>query len=101
MASTAERLGVVETKVENINEKIDGIKVDVKEMHNCLDNTRDLLKEELEKMYEASCVQHSALAKEISELKKLKDKWTWMIAGGIGAGGFLAGHMEKIFKIFS
>lgn len=100
MASTIERLGIVETKVENINEKIDTLKVEVKEMHDCLDKTRDDLKCELEKMYSASCQQHAALAQDISELKKLKDKWTWMVAGGIGVGGWIAGHSEKIFMLF-
>jgi hypothetical protein len=45
MATTIERLGVVETKVENLNEKLDDLKVDVKEMHDCLDKTRDGLTE--------------------------------------------------------
>jgi phosphopantothenoylcysteine decarboxylase/phosphopantothenate--cysteine ligase len=74
MATTAERLGIVETKVENLDEKIDHLKVDVKEMHDCLDKTRDDLKAELQKMYGASCEQHAALAKDLSELKKLKEK---------------------------
>ena len=69
MATTTERLGIVETKVENINEKIDTLKVDVREMHDCLDKTREDLTNQLEKMYNASCEQHSALGKEISELK--------------------------------
>ena len=100
MATTNERLGIVETKVENINEKIDDLKVDVKDMHDCLDKTRDDLKGELEKMYSASCEQHAALAKDISELKKLKDKWTWMAAGGLAAGGWIAGHSDKILSLF-
>ena len=100
MATTIERLGIVETKVENINEKIDDLKVDVKDMHDCLDKTRDDLKGELEKMYSASCEQHAALAKDISELKKLKDKWTWMAAGGLAAGGWIAGHSDKILSLF-
>ncbi len=100
MATTTERLGIVETKVENINEKIDTLKVDVKDMHDCLDKTRDDLKSELEKMYGASCEQHAALAKDLSELKKLKDKWTWMIAGGLAVGGWVAGHSEKILSLF-
>lgn len=100
MATTTERLGVVETKVENINEKIDTLKVDVKDMHDCLDKTRDDLKSELEKMYGASCEQHAALAKDLSELKKLKDRWTWMAAGGLAVGGWVAGHSEKILSLF-
>jgi len=34
MASTAERIGIVETKVENLNEKMDELKVDVRDMHD-------------------------------------------------------------------
>jgi hypothetical protein len=101
MATTTERLGIVETKVENLNEKLDHLKVDVKDMHDCLDKTRDELKADLDKMYGASCDQHAALAKDLSELKKLKDKWTYMIAGGIGVGGWIAGHSDKILSLLS
>lgn len=100
MASTVERIGVVETKVENLNEKIDNLKGDVKDMHDCLDKTRDELKDELTKMYDASGNQHKTLAEDISELKKLKEKWTYMIAGAIAAGGWFAGHSDKIFSLF-
>ena len=101
MATTVERIGVVETKVENLNEKLDDLKVDVKEMHDCLDKTRDDLKGELEKMYGASCTQHATLAKDISELKGLRDKWIYMTAGGIAAAGWLSGHSDKILSLFS
>jgi len=101
MATTVERIGVVEIKVENLNEKLDDLKVDVKEMHDCLDKTRDDLKGELEKMYGASCTQHTTLAKDISELKGLRDKWVYMTAGGIAAAGWLSGHSDKILSLFS
>lgn len=99
MATTIERISIVETKVENLSEKMDDLKNDVKVLHDCLDKTRGELKGELEKMYGASCEQHSALAEDISQLKRLKDKWTWMIAGGIGVGGWIAGHSDKIFQL--
>ena len=50
MATSQERIGVLETKVEGINEKIDTLKIDVKEMHDCLDKTRDDLSAKLDKM---------------------------------------------------
>jgi flagellar capping protein FliD len=100
MASTVERLGVVETKVENLNEKLDELKVDVKEMHDCLDKTRDGLTEKLNEMYDASCTQHSQLAKEISSLKSQRDKWVWTGAGIIAALGWVSGHSELIGKLF-
>ena len=101
MATTSERISIVETKVENINEKIDSLNVNVREMHDCLDKTREDLTNQLEKMYNASCEQHAALGKEISELKKIKDKWIWMFAGGITVIAFIVSDMEKFIKFFS
>jgi uncharacterized coiled-coil protein SlyX len=100
MATTAERLGIVETKVHNLDEKIDELKVDVKEMHDCLDKTRDDLKLQLNEMYDASCSQHASLAKEISALKSQRDKWIWTAAGIVAAMGWVSGHTEVIAKIF-
>ena len=100
MATTAERLGVVENKVENLNEKMDEIKVDLKDVHDCLDRTRDTLTEQLEKMYDASCLQHAALAKEIGDLKKEKDRVVWFVGGAIAILGWLSGHSDKILSLF-
>lgn len=99
MATTVERLGIVETKVTNLDEKLDDLKVDVRDMHDCLDKTRDGLTAQLEKMYDASCSQHTTMATEIKELKGQRDKFTYMIAGGIAAMGILSGHFESILKI--
>lgn len=104
MATTAERLGVVETKVANLDEKIDEIKVDVNQMGAGI-NSR------LDQMYEASCSQHAELAKsiksthseldaKISELQQFKQKWVYLILGGIAVLGFVSGHFETITKIF-
>ncbi len=100
MASTAERLGIVETKVANLDEKIDELKVDVKEMHDCLDNTRDGLIAKLDEMYSASCTQHAELAGKIGELEKFKQKWIYMIAGAVAVLGWVSGHMELVSKFF-
>jgi hypothetical protein len=88
MATTVERLGVVETKVENLNEKLDDIKVDVKEMHDCLDKTRDGVMSKLDEMYGASCEQHSQLAGKIAELEKIKTRYTTYAVMGMA---FVAG----------
>ena len=99
MAKVDERLGIVETKVENLNEKLDELKVDVKDMHDCLDKTRNDLTGQLTEMYDASCSQHASLAKEISELKSQRDRWIWTSAGIIAAIGWVSGHSEVIIKI--
>mgnify|MGYP007006648639 CR=1 FL=1 len=51
MATTVERVGVLETKVQHIDEKIDDIKVDIKDVHDCLDRTGDALKTQLSSMH--------------------------------------------------
>ena len=99
MAKIEERIGVVETKVENLNEKLDDLKIDVKDMHDCLDKTRNDLTGQLTEMYDASCSQHASLAKEISELKSQRDRWVWTSAGIIAAIGWVSGHSEVIIKI--
>ena len=99
MATTVERLGVVETKVENLNEKLDELKIDVKEMHDCLDKTREGLTDKLNEMYDASCSQHSALAKEITELKTQRDKWIWWAAGAVATFGWATGHADILLKL--
>ena len=50
MPSIDERMGVVETKVQHITEKVDDLKTDVKDLHDCLDRTRDLLDKKLDDM---------------------------------------------------
>ena len=100
MPTTAERLGIVETKVHGLDEKIDELKIDVKDMHDCLDKTRDDLTTQLKTMYDASCNQHSALAKEIGALKSQRDKWVWLAAGGLAVFGWVSGHSDIITKVF-
>ena len=100
MATTTERLGIVETKVANLDEKLDDLKGDVKEMHDCLDKTRDALSGQLDKMYDASCEQHTALGKELKELKRDRDRFIFTLAGVIAALGLLSGHTDKILKLF-
>lgn len=96
MATTVERIGIVETKVENLSEKMDELKVDVKDMHDCLDKTRDDIKEQLKEMYDASCEQHAELAKKIGNLEQIRQKMVWMVAGGVSVIGILSGHLDKI-----
>ncbi len=96
LATVPERVSVLETKVDNIEEKLDDIKVDVKDMHDCLDRTRDGIMLELQSMNKNSCEQHAELAGKISDLEKVKNKWTMyvMILLAFGAGTGWAGHLN-------
>ena len=99
LTALPERVAVVEIKVEAINEKLTDIKADVKEMHDCLDQTRDLLADKLKEMAEASNNQHAELAAKIGDLEKVKSKYTTyaMAAMAFIAGtGWLSGHTLNI-----
>ena len=104
MAAVAERVSVLETKVYHIDEKIDGLKVDVRELHDCLDRTGDNLTKTLAEMRKESCDQHNELAGKIKDLEKQKQKL--MTYGMIGLA-FIAGlgwtgqlNIQTIFKFF-
>ena len=94
MPSQVERISVLETKVDDLRE-------DVKELHDCLDKTRDTLTEKLDEMYSASCSQHAALAKELGDIKKFKDKWTYVGFGGLAVLGWVTGHLDLFAKILN
>jgi chromosome segregation ATPase len=97
LATLPERVGVLETRVENINEKLVDLKADVKEMHDCLDRTGEKLDAKLCEMQEEYRINstrffehadrlhaedqeaHKALATKVSELEKFKSKGTLYI----------------------
>jgi len=122
LATLPERVGIVETKVESIKEQIVDLKADVKEMHDCLDQTRDRVLAQLDimtdeyrtnaqKYYEHAnhlneqqSAQHDELAGKISELEKIKAKYTMYAMATISflVGAGLLGHRDlpSLLKFF-
>ena len=120
LATLPERVSVLETKVENINEKLVDLKGDVKDMHDCLDNTRDTVLAQLNKMTdeyrtnaekyyehanhlnEQQTAQHNELAGKIGELEKVKSKYTMYAMVGLafaaGTGWINAVNFPHILK---
>ena len=120
LATLPERVSVLETKVENINEKLVDLKIDVKEMHDCLDQTREIVLAQLDKMTneyrsnaekyyehanhlnELQSAQHNDLAGKIGELEKVKSKWTMYamaaLAFAAGTGWINAVNFPHILK---
>ena len=120
IAMLPERVGIVETKVESIKEQIVDLKGDVKEMHDCLDNTRDVVLAQLDKMTdeyrtnatkyyehanhlnELQSAQHNELAGKIGELERVKSKWTMYamaaLAFAAGTGWINAVNFPSILK---
>ena len=89
MATTAERLAVVETQVSNLDEKIDDLQLEVKASHSDI-------KDQLKTMYDASCTQHAELATKIKDLEGFKSKWTYLVLGGVAVLGWVSGHIDAI-----
>ena len=120
LAVLPERVSVLETQVENINEKLIDLKADVKEMHDCLDQTRDLLADKLEKMQEEyransgkyfehadrlhaeDVATHIRMDARIDELEKVKSKYTTYamvaLAFMAGTGWLNATNFPHILK---
>jgi hypothetical protein len=94
MATQAERLAVVETKVEGLSEKVDDLKVTV-------NDTKMSLTGKLDEMYAASCSQHANLAEKLNQVEKFKDKWIYTIMGALAVLGWVTGHFDIITKFLN
>jgi len=99
LATVPERVSVLETKVDNIEEKIDNLKTDVKDMHDCLDRTRDSIMDQLAVMHTANIDQHSDMAGKIKDLEQFKTKWVYISAGAIAALGWVTAHSETLISL--
>lgn len=95
MATAAERIAVLETKVENLDEKIDHLQVDISSNHQAILNT-------LKEMRDTSVAQHTDMANKIKELEGFKNKWArWAMMGLAflaGAGWIGNANLPAIIK---
>jgi len=91
-----ERVSVVETQVKNLDEKIDDLKIDVKEIESKIVFHTDAVTAQLKVMAENSSTQHGELAKKIGDLEKFKNKWMYMIIGGVAVGAWMIGHFNLV-----
>jgi len=129
MATLPERVAVVETKInamidciESIKESQKDIRSDVKDVHDCLDNTREMLADKLEKMqdeYRANSVKyfehaeklhaadgviHNAMDTRLNSLEKVKSKYTMyamvVLAFAAGTGWLNSVQFPHLLKFF-
>lgn len=95
MATVAERVSVLETKVDNFDEKFDDIKQDITSNQTSLLAT-------LKEMRDASTSQHAEMAGKIKDLQTVKDKWIKysMVALAFAAGAGWIGNpnMSTLLK---
>ena len=87
MATVAERVSVLETKIENFDEKFDDIRLDITTNQTSLVVT-------LKEMRDVSTSQHAEMAAKIKDLQVLKDKWIKysMVALAFAAGAGWIGN---------
>lgn len=103
LATLPERVTALEIKIENNAEKLDDLKVDVKEMHDCLDRTGDKLTAHLELIRTESNTQHAELASKVKDLEQLKNKGIMYLmialAFAAGSGWIHAADVHKILQL--
>jgi uncharacterized membrane protein len=117
MPTTEERLGVVETKVEHLNEKVDDIKQNIKDANtNIKENhvilmkkledmdrkyeiNRDAYYEKLEENKQDEEKAHKAMNQKIDNLEQFKMKWIYIVTGAAIIIGWVSAHGDSIFKL--
>ena len=79
-------IAVLQVQFRNMDEKIDDLKVEVKDLHDCLDRNMDETKLILKEFQEANDKSHDELVEKFASLEKIK----WMLMGAaavLGATG--------------
>jgi len=133
LALLPERVSVLETKVDtgfqqlyqlrdDVKEQLADVRADVKDMHDCLDLTRDAVMAELckmqdeyrsnsvkyfehaEKLHAADGVIHDVMDERLNKLEKLKNKWTMYVMAALafaaGTGWLNSVSFPHILKFF-
>lgn len=79
-------IAVLQVRINVIDEKVDELKSEVKDLHDCLDRNMDETKNILKEFQEENKKSHDELAEKIGSMEKIK----WMLMGAaavLGATG--------------
>ena len=71
------RVAVLETKLEAVNNKIDEVRADIKEVHACLHKTRELILDQISQLRTEDNQAHREQNTRITSL----ENWRWYILG--------------------
>ncbi len=85
-------IAVLQVRFQVLEDKMDDIKVEVKDLHDCLDRNMEETKAILNSFQAANREAHDELAEKISSMEKVK----WMLMGAaavLGATGIEAIQM--------
>ena len=102
MNSNASRVEAAETEIailrvrfDNLDEKMDELKIEVKDLHDCLDRNMEETKIILKEFQDTNKKAHDELAHKISGMEKVK----WMLMGAAAVLG--ATGVEAIKMLFA
>lgn len=84
------RVAVLETQVTAMDKKLDELRVDVRDMHDCLDKTRDLIVSEIQTLRQQEHVAHTQLTHRLATL----EQWRWYVLGIAGTVGYLVANTD-------
>ncbi len=79
-------IAVLQVRINVIDEKVDELKSEVKDLHDCLDRNMDETKIILKEFQESNKKSHDELAEKLNSMEKIK----WMLMGAaavLGATG--------------
>jgi chromosome segregation ATPase len=88
-------IAVLQVQVNNIETKINELKDDLKEVHECLDKNAEETHKLIKELQLSNDTSHKSLTDKISAL----EKWRWMLMGaGIVVGSMGFDTVAKLLK---
>ena len=89
-------IAVLQVQYGNINEKVDDLKSDLKDLRSHIDTHMDTTHKLIKDFQDENKKQHDAVDKKVSAL----EKWRWMLMGaGVLAGALGFPMIEKLLGI--
>jgi hypothetical protein len=88
-------IAVLQVQVNNIETKINELKDDLKEVHECLDKNAEETHKLIKELQTSNEASHKSLSEKVSAL----EKWRWMLMGaGIVVGSMGFDTVAKLLK---
>ena len=94
MPTQPERIAILETKVDNLKEGVDGLK-------DTLNETHQQMMTQLNRVQEENTREHAKVMAQLDDLMQFKNKWVWVGGASLTVLSLVFGHLESIIKLFT
>ena len=94
MPTQPERIAILETKVDNLKEGVDGLK-------DTLNETHQQMMTQLNRVQEENTREHAKVMAQLDDLMQFKNKWVWVGGVSLTVLSLVFGHLESIIKLFT